>query len=39
MLDYTQSAKAQSAEDTQTLREECKDVLHLDYTYLFSKLG
>jgi hypothetical protein len=39
MLDCAQSATAHSVEDTHTLREECKGVLHLDYTYLFSKLG
>jgi hypothetical protein len=38
MLDYAQRAKAQSVEDTRTLREERKDMLHLGYTYLFSKL-
>jgi hypothetical protein len=38
MPDYAQRAKAQSVEDTRTLREESKAVLQLGYTYLFSKL-
>jgi hypothetical protein len=39
MLADAQSAIAQSVADTHTLREERKDVLQLDYNYLFSKLG
>jgi len=38
MLDYAQNATAQSMEYKHILREECKYVFHLDYTYRFSKL-